>query len=755
MCLLRGESLLGTGYAERMKGRKSKRSTSGAASAGRQARRQNAQRQSRLGVWLLLQLVGLVLITGALLLMWAGRGDEASPDGAEGDASPGSSSGTPAAAGDRALLPVDPRVAYTGPLRNVRPEVQYVGDAKCTECHEEIGQAYRQHPMGRSLATVAAAEAIEQFGARHFNPFVHDRLIYGVRREGDRAWHWVRQEDEQGEVITRLEVEVQMAVGSGSHARSYLFQREGHWFYSPITWYSQPERWGLSPAFRTVNQRFAHAIDRGCFFCHMNQVEPVSAAINAVRLEGRPIGCERCHGPGELHVARQTAEAPAGPDVTIVHPGRLVPALRDAVCEQCHLQGVARVPRRGRDPFEYRPGLPLHQFVACFVEPAGSGDTTFVGHAEQMRLSRCFQRSGGKLGCTSCHDPHRQPTADERVEFYRGRCWSCHKEGDCTQPRERRLQQSPADDCTQCHMPRREPTNVTHVSVSDHRIGRTPATGPAGQDATPQPGNGKAAATPSSPPLLENFHARLPDAADADAARDLGIALAELAVRSDTARRAAALAEARPLLRAAVARDPTDAAAWEAYGQVLWGENEPAEAQAAFTSGLAHQPRRESLLAYAGALALATRDFKRARELWTRAVEVNPQHARYLHGLGDAQQGLGDWAGAAEAYRRVLELDPQLVLVRLQLAQALALQGERSAAAAEYRQVLRVDGESLAARLGLGDVLLAAQQWRAAAEEYRRALAIQPDLPQVRLRLAECYRQLGEKEKAAEVLRGR
>ena len=35
--------------------------------------------------------------------------------------------------------------------------------------------------------------------------------------------------------------------------------------------------------------------------------------------QGHAIGCERCHGPGELHASR--GEESAGTDLTIVNPG--------------------------------------------------------------------------------------------------------------------------------------------------------------------------------------------------------------------------------------------------------------------------------------------------------------------------------------------------------------------------------------------------------------------------------------------------
>ena len=39
------------------------------------------------------------------------------------------------------------------------------------------------------------------------------------------------------------------------------------------------------------------------------------------------------------------------------------------------------------------------------------GQFEAVGHVEQMESSRCFRESQGRLGCISCHDPHRLPGA--------------------------------------------------------------------------------------------------------------------------------------------------------------------------------------------------------------------------------------------------------------------------------------------------------------------------------------------------------
>ena len=150
--------------------------------------------------------------------------------------------------------------------------------------------------------------------------------------------------------------------------------------------------------------------------------------------QGHAIGCERCHGPGELHVNDPETIDQEAPN--IVNPARLEPALRESVCQQCHLQGDTRIVRAGRRLDEYRPGLPLHRFESIFVKGPSHGRTRFFGQVEQMYESRCFVASRGKMGCISCHDPHSLPSASEKVEYYRGRCMECHAEKGCRLPRE-------------------------------------------------------------------------------------------------------------------------------------------------------------------------------------------------------------------------------------------------------------------------------------------------------------------------------
>ena len=384
----------------------------------------------------------------------------------------------------------DPRLAISTPYRNVRPEVKYVGDKSCARCHAELAQSYHQHPMGRSLVALGDAGSVEQDAAVEDADFRALGFHYRIERRGNRVVHREMKEDRQGRVVAEIEAEVQFAVGSGRRGRSYLIDHDGYLFQSPITWYPQRNRWDLSPGYAARHHHFARPVPAECLFCHTNYAQEVKDGVNHYRppiFQGYNIGCERCHGPGELHVRRQSrGEARTGVDDTIVNPRRLEPALREAVCEQCHLQGEVRVLRRGRGTFDFRPGLPLQCFVSVFVRSAPTLEEVsgtpkagkFVGHVEQMHASRCFVASAGLMGCSTCHDPHQLPAAGERLAYYRERCLSCHADKGCSLPAEVRFQKSKQDSCIDCHMPAGK-SDIPHASTTDHRILRQPQPSPA------------------------------------------------------------------------------------------------------------------------------------------------------------------------------------------------------------------------------------------------------------------------------------
>src|SRR5262249_15341249 len=130
-----------------------------------------------------------------------------------------------------------PEPASVSHYLNTRAGVEYTGDAACARCHAEIAATYRQHPMGRSLEAVTAAEASEKLAEPFSNPFEDSSRAhrYEVSVRDGHMFHRETRLDADGGPLYEAEHEVQFAVGAGEHGRSYLVDREGSLFLSPIT----------------------------------------------------------------------------------------------------------------------------------------------------------------------------------------------------------------------------------------------------------------------------------------------------------------------------------------------------------------------------------------------------------------------------------------------------------------------------------------------------------------------------------------
>lgn len=576
-----------------------------------------------------------------------------------------------------AFTVTDPRLTYPTPYRNVRPEVRYVGDAACADCHKEESDSYRHHPMGQSFAPVSAADLNQAAGGPPFEKF---GSTFSVERRGDQLYHTEVRRDDAGRPTVELAVPVRYVLGSGSRGKSYLVDLDGYLFQSPIGWFTQKNGWDIAPGF-SATTHLTRAIDARCLFCHCNDAAQVKHTLNhyqAPIFRQHAIGCERCHGPGELHV-RQRADGVAvdNVDYTIVNPKHLEPALREAVCQQCHLQGESRIVHRGLGVFDFRPGLPLGLFWSVFVRPPALTDNyKAVSQVEQLAFSRCFQKSGGELGCASCHDPHRQPEPAAKVAYYRDRCLKCHEKQACTSPLAQR--QAKGNDCAACHMPRIASADIAHAALSDHRILRR-------QDHVE---TSLGAPWGTGLPVVSFFE---PGAAAPrnEMARDLGLGLVLTAITRSRAgdSRLDLAAAARPLLEEALRTWPEDVAAWEAKGSALHLSGLWQEALAAFDEALARAPNRETALSGAALAAEELRRSDAAIGYWQRLLAVDPHsataHARLATLLGARER----WPEALREGQEVLRLNPFAVEARVFVAQCHLRLGNADKAREEFARV--------------------------------------------------------------------
>lgn len=577
----------------------------------------------------------------------------------------------------------------------------YVADTECAACHAEIADRYAGHPMGRSMSA-NTVDRICPIGEAHNNPFTAGGFEYAVTPTPRGLEHRQIRRAADGGVVVEVAHTPAAVVGSGKHGQSFLVRRDDRLFMSPITWYPEREVWDLSPGYERRNSEFFRPVVAECVFCHANRVEPVAESLNGYRDPTQvteSIGCQRCHGPGGRHVAeRLTATRTAGIDPTIVNPGRLEPALREAVCQQCHLSGLVRVERSGRSWHDFRPGQPLEHTMVAFVgagaaadvtgDEAGTAQTRFGGHVEQMLASRCYAGSKGALGCTSCHDPHGRPTPDMRVDFFRQKCVACHAAGgpqDCGLAEDDTSRRAAENDCMRCHMPR-EPNQVRHTAITDHRIlrratgtGAAVGMGPAGVDVPDW-----AAALPLRAVVVGPDHR-----SDAQQRRDMALGLLMAKGKRPDAVTRGQLQQAAAWLEASLCDDPLDDAGRLSLGQIRVHLDDLGNACGLFQQVAAEHPRSELAWVWAAQALTAMNQPEQALASWRRALEINPHMANYWYERGLLEGRLGRWREALRVSREASERFPTSMGARQLLIQAHLQVGDRPAAEAAF-EVMRL-----------------------------------------------------------------
>jgi len=560
-----------------------------------------------------------------------------------------------------------PREESSAAKNRQTQQIGFVGSESCRECHSSQCADWQLNPMSHSTTRVADRLDTEDYAVAKFSPSPH--VEYSVEKRDGRVFHHERMTDRQSSLIFDQSVEISYVIGSGQQGHAYLIERPGMLYASPVNWYSKSHRWGLAPGYDPAgHQRFERRVSDGCLNCHAGRIaddpENQDRFVTPVFRE-ISIGCERCHGPGEQHIAHHRNGVIAD---MIINPSSLELSARDAVCAQCHLQGVERVLRKGRTDFDFRPGELLGDTWTIFVDQSSLEDksTRAVSHVEQMRASVCCVESKGRMSCTTCHDPHSTQHGTESSEFYRRRCLTCHSDDSCSAPAAARSAEM--DACTACHMPAISASDVPHAAHTNHRILRNP-------------NHSAEAATPTISELAE-FQEGTDTMSDAERQRATGIALARLMERGAIAR---STARAEAMLRKARLENPEDPELLESLGVVLNQQNRSWEAAGIWKQGLLLDPDNEALLSRLAQLTHDSGDFEQAAGYLERFLTLNPWHAgiygRHAHVMGK----LGRFPEGIRSAQKSLKLDPSLAQVRGWLVDAYLAVGDREASENEKR----------------------------------------------------------------------
>jgi len=352
---------------------------------------------------------------------------------------------------------------------------------KCASCHEDKHSTFIHTGMGLSFDTASRSKSSAKFGPNHVVFDTLNDMYYYPYWKSDKLF--IREFRLGNKDTTHvLDVEIDYIVGSGQHTNSHLFQTDGYVYQAPITFYVQKDQWDLAPGFeKGNNSRFSRILNSECISCHNSM--PALAESSDYKFEsiGNGIDCERCHGPGELHVKERLAGEGVNVsneiDPTIVNPRKLSWERQIDLCQRCHLQGL-NVLKEGKTFMDFKPGMKLSETFEIYLPQYEGNQSQFdmANHSQRFQMSQCFiQGNKNELSftCISCHNPHVSVNMTN-TEVYNSACTGCHKEKTCTESEIN--QQRVKNNCVSCHMPHNGSEDIPHVSVHDHYI-RVPTKG--------------------------------------------------------------------------------------------------------------------------------------------------------------------------------------------------------------------------------------------------------------------------------------
>jgi hypothetical protein len=298
---------------------------------------------------------------------------------------------------------------------------QAASPADCAPCHRAQTSAIAKSGMTRALETAKNSAILR----------THPKLTAHIGAYSYEIKDSILTVTDAKET---LRVPLDWAFGQGAAGQTFLFQREGRWYESRVSYFAALQGLDLTLGMQTITPhnlleaagRLTGIAEAGrCFDCHATNVVKSPQLTLTSMVEG--VQCERCHGPSETHL-RNTAP--------MRKLGALTSEAMSDFCGQCH-RTWSQISIDG---------------------PRGIQNVRFQPY--RLGNSKCYDPTDNRIRCTACHNPHRG--VETTAAAYDPKCLACHKAG-------AHVCRVAAKDCVTCHMPRLELPGA-HKKFTDHRI---------------------------------------------------------------------------------------------------------------------------------------------------------------------------------------------------------------------------------------------------------------------------------------------
>jgi hypothetical protein len=347
----------------------------------------------------------------------------------------------------------------------------YAGDEACSACHQEKFEQYlgSAHHIASRLPSQTSIDGKFTPGSnilRTSNPYLY--FVMSATKEG--YFQSAVAKLPPVETISHKE-RFDLVIGSGRKGQTYLYWKDDELFELPVSYWTETDQWMNSPGYPDGLPNFDKPIIPRCLECHTTFVGSLQPSLNRFDKASMVLGitCEKCHGPGGNHVARNQSKIPLRPGQAedIVNPASLSRDRQMDLCALCHAgPGTPRAPA-----FSFSAGGVLGQYLSIADDAPENPADVHAHQFQQLRSSRCFRSSS--MTCTTCHDVHK-PQRD--AASFSEHCLTCHKVESCGEYST--MGSQILRSCVNCHMPLKQSNQIVFDAagsqikpqVRSHRI---------------------------------------------------------------------------------------------------------------------------------------------------------------------------------------------------------------------------------------------------------------------------------------------